>query len=518
MRFILAATITCLTLVAGDNAFHNKRAKDQWQKNKNRIRRQTGEQLRNHNAEHDPESKKKDADSAEIPAEIAEISGDKNIIELLKMHPIKFSTLATLLENNNLIDTIAAETGGIFTLFAPTNYAFEKVSTKLDKLSPLQVVEVLRHHVVAGKALSSDLTDGQEIPSLRQGSDLTVTIREQTSFWHTSKEIYINDVLVIMEDWEASNGIIHVVEEVLLPDDLNHNTIADKLDEYVYFSKLKELLVTHGLIKTVKNTPDLTLIAPTNVAFKEIENILPRFTGDDGAQEVTKVLAYHLLPQIVKFDDLADGQSYDAVYLEDKVNVSVAEVGWRYWKRTIVKFEDSLVLKAKEIEGSNGVIHVVDSVMIPDSVTIPNTVVDVVVGMEKFSTLVNLLAKFNLADTLEGIGPFTLFAPTNDAFSDIKDILKHLTETQVTNLLLHHVASGKVLSKQLTDGKVVNTLYPGNMLTVSTELKGGWRCTWFGYGCSYDIKINESDVRQVDVDADNGVIHVLDKVIIPANL
>ena len=442
-------------------------------------------------------------------------SPDKNIIELLESSLNSFSTLVKLLEDNNLNDTLA--TGGNFTLFAPTNIAFAKIASRLDTLTPEQVTEVLKYHVVSGKALSSDLTDGQQVPTLRAGNNLTVTIEEKKGWFNTWELIYINDILVILEDIEASNGVIHVIKEVLLPDDLNPNTIADILDEYDSLSKLKGLLDTYNLTDTIKNTPNLTLIAPTNIAFKKIDDILARFTGDDGAQEVVKILTYHVLPQIVKSGDLADGQSYDAIYPGDKVDVSITEKGWWFWKYTEVKFEDSRIFK-KDIEGSNGVIHIVDSVMIPESVTIPNTVVDVAVGMGKLSTLVDLLNKFNLADTLKGTGPFTVFAPTNDAFSDIESTLENLTDTQVTNVLKYHVVNGKVLSNQLTDGQVVDTLYVGNTVTVSIEQKGGWLCRWFGYGCRDFVKINESDVTKADVDADNGVIHILNKVLIPANL
>jgi len=440
---------------------------------------------------------------------------DKNIIELLESSINTFSTLVTLLEDNNLNDTLA--TGGNFTLFAPTNFAFAKIASRLDTLTPEQVVEVLKYHVVSGKALSNDLTDGQQVPTLREGSSLTVTIEEKGWLSWKWSEIYINDIFVVVEDIQVSNGVIHVIKEVLLPDDLNPNTIADVLGDYASLSKLKGLLDTYNLTDTIKNTPNLTLIAPTNIAFKKIEDILARFTGDDGAQEVVKILTYHVLPQIVKSGDLADGQSYDAVYPGDKVDVSIKEKGWWFWKWTEVKFEDSRVFK-KDIEGSNGVIHIVDSVMIPESVTIPNTVVDVAVGMGKLSTLVDLLNKFNLADTLKGTGPFTVFAPTNDAFSDIESTLEGLTDTQVTNVLLYHVVNGKVLSNQLTNGQVVDTLYPGNTVTASIEQKGGWRCKWFGYGCKDFVKINESDVTKADVDADNGVIHILNNVLIPANL
>lgn len=449
-----------------------------------------------------------------VAARLGSIPG-KNIIEFLETYTNNFGTLLKLLEDNNLNDTLA--TGGNFTLFAPSNIAFTKVASRLADLSPEQVVEVLKYHVVDGKALSSDLTDGQQIPTLRDGSSLTVKIEEKGWFFWKWNEIYINESYVVVEDIQVANGVIHVVKDVLLPDDLNPNTIVDVLGDYLSLSKLKELLDTYNLTDTVRDTPNLTLIAPTNRAFKKIEDVLARFTGDAGAQEVVKILTYHVLPQVVKSGDLADGQSYDALFPGDKVDVSVEEKGWWFWKYTEVKFEDSNVLKV-DIEGSNGVLHIVDSVMLPDSVKIPNTVVDVAVGMKGLSTLVDLLNKFNLADTLKGTGPFTVFAPTNKAFADIEDTLEDLDDSQVTNVLKYHVVSGKVLSNQLTDGQVVNTLYSGNTATVKIEEKGGWRCKYWGYGCRKYIKINDSTVTKADVDADNGVIHILNKVLIPANL
>jgi len=214
---------------------------------------------------------------------------------------------------------------------------------------------------------------------------------------------------------------------------------------------------------------------------------------------------------------LADGQSYDALYAGDKVNVTVQEKGWWFWTWLETKFQDSKVIKS-DIDASNGVLHVVDSVMIPDSVNIPNTVVDVASGMFGLSTLVDLLNQNNLADTLKGTGPFTLFAPTNYAFAQISSTLENLTPEQVTNVLLYHVVSGKVLSSQLTDGQVVDTLYSGNSVSVSLSQGGGWLCNWFGLYCTTTVKINESTVTKADVDADNGVIHVINKVLVPTNL
>ena len=447
----------------------------------------------------------------------ARISGlntaGKNIVEILEWKDDHFGTLLQLLEDNNLNGTLA--TGENFTLFAPTNLAFKKIERRLSKLTEDQVKDVLLYHVVSGKALSSDLSDGQKVATLRANSNVTISIEEKSwlGFW-TWNEIYVNDAFVIYEDMEASNGVIHVIDDVLIPEDLTSNSIIDVLGDYGTFNSLLDNLDKYNLTDTIKAAENITLLAPTNYAFKKIEDKLARFTGDDGAQEVSKILQYHVLPSIVTSDSLSDQQKLGTLLPDDEVTVSVKTKSWWWWSWTEVYFDDAFVMKT-DIEADNGIFHVVDSVLVPESVQVPNTIVDIAIGNKHLSTLVSLLVNASLVDTLKSDGPFTVFAPTNEAFEDIANVLPTLTQDQVKNVLLYHVVDGKALSKDLKDGDVFETKYVGNSVTVSIEQRG-WFC-WF-FWCETTVEINESEVIKADVEGSNGVVHVIDKVLIPSNL
>ncbi len=151
-----------------------------------------------------------------------------------------------------------------------------------------------------------------------------------------------------------------------------------------------------------------------------------------------------------------------------------------------------------DVEASNGVIHVVDKVILPP------TVVNLALANENFTTLVQAVVKAGLVDALSGDGPFTVFAPTNDAFAALFAQLgiagiDDLTAEQLMPILTYHVVPGNVLSTELENGEV-GTLNEGKKLTVNL---------------SSGVKINESAVVAADIQGANGVVHVIDKVLIP---
>ncbi|SHF12042.1 fasciclin domain-containing protein [Alkalibacter saccharofermentans] len=132
------------------------------------------------------------------------------------------------------------------------------------------------------------------------------------------------------------------------------------------------------------------------------------------------------------------------------------------------------------------------------------TIVEIAAGNEDFSTLVAALQKAELVDTLSGEGPFTVFAPTNDAFAKLlnelgieaEDLLNH---PQLSDVLLYHVVSGSVMSTDLEEGMTPETLLGE---TIEVSLTDG-------------VKINDSTVTTADVEATNGVIHIIDTVLVP---
>ncbi|MGO4917246.1 fasciclin domain-containing protein [Pseudogemmobacter sp. W21_MBD1_M6] len=132
-------------------------------------------------------------------------------------------------------------------------------------------------------------------------------------------------------------------------------------------------------------------------------------------------------------------------------------------------------------------------------------IVDTAIDAGSFTTLVAAVQAAGLVDTLKGEGPFTVFAPTDAAFAalpegTVENLLKPENKDQLVKILTYHVVPGKVMSTDLTNGMMAPTV-EGADLTIMTE--GG-------------VKVNDANVTTADIEASNGVIHVIDAVIIPA--
>ncbi|MCG8372154.1 MAG: fasciclin domain-containing protein, partial [Balneolales bacterium] len=152
-----------------------------------------------------------------------------------------------------------------------------------------------------------------------------------------------------------------------------------------------------------------------------------------------------------------------------------------------------------DVDVSNGVIHAVDEVLLP------NAFLDITQIASKnydLSTLVSLLDDNDLVSTLQGDGPFTVFAPTNTAFANAASVLDELTSEQVAEVLTYHVVTSKALSGDLSDGQVIPS-FQGENITVAIDGEG-------------NVTLNGSvNVTTVDLEGTNGVIHIIDAVILP---
>merc|ERR1712232_455821 len=173
-----------------------------------------------------------------------------------------------------------------------------------------------------------------------------------------------------------------------------------------------------------------------------------------------------------------------------------------------VYINDAEVTKA-DIDASNGVVHIIDHVLIPPS-TPPapparKTIIDLAVATPDLSTLVTALKAAKLVDTLSGAGPFAVFAPTNEAFAKLdKKLLDYLLEPQhikeLQDVLTYHVASGSVHAKDLKNDEKIKTVE-------------GKEVEAFLY--KDHVYINDAEVTKADIDASNGVVHIINHVLIP---
>lgn len=292
------------------------------------------------------------------------------------------------------------------------------------------------------------------------------------------------------------NAVDEMAEEMPMP------SIAEIAAGDENFSTLVTALDAAGLVGTLSGEGAFTVFAPTNAAFEALGDTLNDVLADSDL--LTNVLLYHVVDgKVMSPDAIALAGSEVETLSGDKIALT---------SDSMHLYINDAMVTAVDIEASNGVIHVIDAVLLPpademgaDMGEEMSTIVDIAVSDERFTTLVTALQQAELVDTLAGEGDFTVFAPTNDAFAALgSDLDAVLADNDLlTQILLYHVLGSSVLSETaLTlDGQEVETL-SGDKFAIS--VKDG------------NLYINESMVIIADLKASNGVIHVIDAVLLPA--
>jgi len=406
-----------------------------------------------------------------------------------------FSTLVAALEKADLAETLTGS--GPFTVFAPTNAAFERLLSdlgagSLDDLTAGQLTPILLYHVISGEVMSGDLSNGY-VSTLSPGpgdtyADVLVNTDEGVTLNGSSS--------VTQADLEASNGVIHVIDEVLVPP-----TVVDMAVNNQGLSILVEAVLKAELEGTLSGDGPFTVFAPSNEAFEALFSELGvGGIADLSKTDLTPILEYHVVSGNVLASDLTSG----TVTTIGGKDLSI-EVG------SSVTINGNATVVSTDIQSTNGVVHVIDQVLLPENA--PKNIVETAMANDQFSILVDALSKADLASTLEGAGPFTVFAPTNTAFQSLlSDLgassLDDLTVDQLISILLYHVKDARVMSEDLSNG-YITTLSTGPndaLTTMLVETDGG-------------VTLNGStSVTAADIEALNGVIHQVDKVLMPPNV
>ncbi len=527
----------------------------------------------------------------------------------------RFKTLVAAVQAAGLVDTLKGK--GPFTVFAPTDDAFAKLPAgTVEALlkDPAKLKDILLYHVVSGNVTAADaakLTSANTV----QGKPITIKAE--------GGKLMINDATVAIADVKTSNGVIHVIDKVILPPaaaapvtatkpvtttavvtatkattvttpaaaapapatmpktgaDLSLSaqvtttkpvtatapvtptvTAKDIVDTAVADGRFKTLVAAvqaAGLVDTLKGKGPFTVFAPTDDAFAK----LPAGTVEALLKDPAKlkdILLYHVVSGNVMAADAAKLTSANTV--QGKPITIKAEGGK-------LMINDATVAIA-DVKTSNGVIHVIDKVILPPAAAAPVTatkpvtttavvtatkattvttpaaaapapatmpktgadlslsaqvtttkpvtatapvtptvtakdIVDTAVADGRFKTLVAAVQAAGLVDTLKGKGPFTVFAPSDEAFAKlpagtVEALLKD--PAKLKDILLYHVVSGNVMAADAAKLTSANTVQ-GKPITIKAE--GG------------KLMINDATVAIADVKTSNGVIHVIDKVILP---
>ncbi len=444
-------------------------------------------------------------------------------------------------EGTDLIPTLSGD--GPFTVFAPTNEAFTALLESLDGFDSLEdfdtdeekdlLATILTYHVVAGTAAkSTDLSNGQKIATV-QGEEVTINL-EGGVFIQDATD---TDATVVIADVMASNGVVHVISKVLLPqaiiDALNGEeeedlgTLVDVVVNTESLSILEAAVLKADLAGTLSSEGPFTVFAPTDDAFVALldvlgddYNSLDDFDTEDEMMLLKDILLYHVLAAEVKAADLSEGSVATAL-AENSIDVIASG-------DTFVIGDASNTdanITGTDIMASNGIAHTIDKVLLPQSaidfVTALSlkTIVEIAVETDDLSLLVGALQQANagLVETLGGDGPFTVFAPTNQAFVDLLGALgddyhsladfdtQDEKDLLVKVLTYHVVAGAAAFSTDLSDGQMIETFQGEN---VGINIKDG-------IVHIVDATDTNATVVLADVAASNGVVHVINKVLLP---
>lgn len=257
------------------------------------------------------------------------------------------------------------------------------------------------------------------------------------------------------------------------------------------FNTLAAALEAADLVEALQGDGPFTVFAPTDEAFAALpEGTIEFLLDPDNKHILQAVLLYHVVPGNLEAEDVV---AADKLVTLNGQKLDLTTEG-------SVMIDDANVT-ATDIACTNGTIHVIDKVVIPNT----GDLIDTAVSAGSFTTLAAALDAAGLIEALQGDGPFTVFAPTDDAFAAlpedvVADLLKPENKDQLIAVLTYHVVSGRVYAVDAIAAEQAETLQ-GSIVTI--EHRDG------------DVYIDGARVVTADIDATNGVIHVIDKVILP---
>ncbi|MGB0936103.1 MAG: fasciclin domain-containing protein [Colwellia sp.] len=413
-----------------------------------------------------------------------------------------FTTLVAALQATGL-DATLADTSSKFTVFAPTDAAFALLGqSTIDALlaDTDTLSDILTYHVYAGE-VNAETAIGLagSVVEMVNGDSLALSL--------SGDNLLVNTATVITTDIQTDNGIIHVIDAVLLPPEEMMTPTMNIVDTAVAngsFTTLVAALQATNLDSVLADeSTKFTVFAPTDDAFALI-----------GQETIDTLLANTDVLSTILLQHVIADMEVNAVnaYALNGAMVETASTN----KIPLVINEDTNMLTfgganiiIKDIYTTNGIIHVIDAVIVAD-VAIPApamSLVDVASGNGSFSTLVSALQATGLDTTLANLdSDYTVFAPTDAAFAKLPaGTIEGLSNDELTAVLLYHVLPGQVLA----DGAITVAQSSDNMVTTANGSKVS-----LSFADS-TLFVNGAKVSSADVLADNGVIHVIDNVILP---
>lgn len=409
------------------------------------------------------------------------------------------------------------------TVFAPTNQAFDNAleafgASNLTELvdrvgGPDNLETVLGFHVVPAVAFSSDLNANNTFTTL-SGQSLEVNVSGGNVTVVDATGATAN---VVEADVEISNGVVHVIDRVLLPDlemgDEPGPNLVDAATEAGLDVLLAAVTAVDGLADALLAADAITVFAPTDEAFgaaleafnvADLNQLVARIGG---VENLETVLGFHVVPAVAFSSDLEASNTFTTLSGQD-LTVTASNDGVTVTDAT----GNTVNVIVPDVAIENGVVHVIDGVLLPE-LSFPN-IVEAATAAE-LTVLIEAVLAAGLDDALLEAEDITVFAPTNDAFVDLlaalevgslEELIDELGAEAVVQVLQFHVVPTVAFSFDLAEGDNEVPTLAGETLTVT---RSGSSVT------VTDAAGNTYSVVAADVAIENGVVHVIDGVLLP---
>ncbi len=441
------------------------------------------------------------AEETEMPADagpVVEVDAGttSNTIADIASSDANFSTLLAVVQKADLVSVLAGDDP--LTVFAPTNDAFAASGldqAALDALSAADAAQIITYHAVSGTVLSSSLSAGV----VNTVADLSLVVGTEGGVTLNGGNAVTGGATVTSADVSADNGVVHVIDRVLLPP-----TVAD-LARYAGLTELGAAVEAAGLTETLSGEGPFTVFAPTNDAFPD----------DTTGLDVAQVLTYHVLSGAVASDQVTSGNVDTLATQSFGEGDAASSISLDLFIDTSagVRLNNTADVVIADVRGTNGIVHVIDGVLVPLNIAEVATVA----GFTQLVAAVGASAPIPAAlagsdsdvpviEALSSLSALTVFAPTDDAFGAAFPGGLPTDQAAVLGVLGGHVIAGAA--------PVEAAGLPADTNAEVSALVGA--LTFDASADPPTVSIvggNSAGIVATDIGATNGVVHVIDGVL-----
>ncbi|XP_069563512.1 periostin, osteoblast specific factor b isoform X1 [Brachyistius frenatus] len=386
------------------------------------------------------------------------------------------TTLSDIAQSAGLLEKLGQS--GHYTLFAPTNDAFEKLGADvLERLySDKEVLKaLLNFHTLNSVECSEAIMAGSSYETL-EGNNIEIGC--------DGESLTVNGIkMVLKKDIVTTNGVIHLIDQVLMPDSAKQ--VMELLGDSQ--STFGDMVSELGIAGSMRQEVEYTLLAPLNVVFNDEVMSMDQ-------RQLRIILENHILKNKIALEQLYNGQRLETI------GGKILRV---FIYRTAACFENACLVRGSKV-GSNGALHLMRTLLKPAE----KTMLEILTENGGFKIFLSLMEAAGLTDLLQQEGDFTLFAPSDKAFVGLSNSDLSLLKSDISALqtiLLYHINNGVFIGGGLEPGvtNLLKSLQGSNLRVMSAN---------------NTMQVNTVQVPESDIMATNGVIHFVNQVLYPGDI